>query len=74
MIGETTTLCHPMLSHSDASVLILDLAQVSVIDARGLGMLLELREQTQSKGIELKLMNVTKLVQARRAVRKYDVV
>jgi len=38
------------------------LAQVSTVDAGGLGVMLELREQTQSKGIDFKLMNVPKLV------------
>ena len=32
------------------------------IDARGLGVMLELREQTRAKGIDFKLMNVSKLV------------
>jgi len=41
---------------------VLDLAQVNTIDASGLGVLLKLREQTQAKGIEFKLRNVTSLV------------
>jgi len=49
-------------SQSRISALILDLARVSTIDAGGLGVMLELREQTQAKGIDFKLMNVTKLV------------
>jgi anti-sigma B factor antagonist len=63
VIGETTTLRNAVLSQSAASVLVLDLARVSRIDAGGLGVLLELREHTQSKGIEFRLMNVTRLVQ-----------
>lgn len=61
--GETTPLRNAVLSLSDASALVLDLSRVSRIDAGGLGVILELRELTQSKGIEFKLMNVTKLVQ-----------
>jgi anti-anti-sigma factor len=41
---------------------VLDLSRVSIVDARGLGAMLELREQAQSKGISFKLMNVGKLV------------
>src|SRR5215468_360379 len=51
-----------VVSLSDASVVIIDLANVSKIDAGGLGILLQLREQVQSKGGEFRLMNVTDLV------------
>ena len=60
--GETEALRSVVLSQSRISALILDLAEVSTIDAGGLGVMLELRELTQSKGIDFKLMNVTKLV------------
>jgi anti-anti-sigma factor len=62
VIGETEALSRAVLSQSGIDALILDLARVSTIDAGGLGVLLELREQTQLRGIDLKLMNVTKLV------------
>jgi len=60
--GEAAALRNAVHSQSRISALILDLARVSTIDAGGLGVMLELREQTQSKGIDFKLMNVTKLV------------
>ena len=60
--GEAAGLRNAVHSQSRISALILDLARVSTIDAGGLGMMLELREQTQAKGIDFKLMNVTKLV------------
>ena len=44
--GETSTLRDAVLSQSEASVVVLDLARVSRIDAGGLGLLLELRGQT----------------------------
>jgi anti-anti-sigma factor len=44
-------------------MLILDLAQVDLMDAGSLGVLLGLREWAQSKGIELQLMNATGLVE-----------
>ena len=60
--GEIAALRDALHSQSEVSAVVLDLARVSTIDAGGLGLMLELREQTQSKGIEFKLMNVTKLV------------
>jgi len=61
--GETEQLSEAICSQSNFSVIILDFAQVELIDAKGLGVLLELREFTHSRGIEFKLMNVTGLVQ-----------
>jgi len=60
--GDTSALRTAVDSQSMASAVVLDLAKVSTIDAGGLGVMLELREQTQSKGIAFKLINVTKLV------------
>jgi anti-anti-sigma factor len=62
VIGETRVLLNAVLSQSDASVVILDLARVKGVDAHGLGVLLQLREETQSKGIEFRLTNATRLV------------
>ena len=62
VIGELAALRRAVNSQSHNSVVILDLARVNTIDAGGLGAMLELREQTQSKGIDFKLMNVTKFV------------
>ncbi len=68
--GETETLRKAVRSlseavsvaQSDVSTVVLDLAQVSTVDARGLGVLLELRNQIQAKGIGFKLMNVGRLI------------
>jgi len=60
--GEAAALRNAVHSQSRISALILDLTRVSTIDAGGLGVMLELREQTQAKGVDFKLMNVTKLV------------
>jgi anti-anti-sigma factor len=64
--GETEALRRALRclsdAQSDVSTVVLDLAQVSTVDARGLGVMLELREQVQAKGIGFKLMNVSKLV------------
>lgn len=60
--GETEILRHAMHSLSEVSAVIFDLARVTTVDAGGLGVMLELREQAESKGIRFELMNVTRLV------------
>ena len=60
--GETAALRDAVDSQSNVSAVVLDLGRVSTIDAAGLGVMLELRERTQSRGIAFKLMNMTKLV------------
>ena len=49
-------------ARSDVSTVVLDLTRVSTVDAGGLGVMLQLREQVQAKGIGFKLMNVSKLI------------
>jgi len=60
--GETDVLRRAVLAQANATVVVYDLARVNIIDAGGLGVLLELREQARSKGMEFKLKNVTQLV------------
>jgi len=60
--GELESLKNAVASALKASVVVLDLARVSRIDARGLGVMLEMRQQLQLKGIEFRIMNVSKLV------------
>ena len=52
-----------VLSQTGPGTAVLDLARVNGIDAGGLGLLLDLRTRTQSKGIQLTLVNVTRRVQ-----------
>jgi len=58
--GETEALRDAVHLQSDVRAVVLDLAQVNTVDAGGLGVMLELREQVQAKGIGFKLMNVSK--------------
>jgi anti-anti-sigma factor len=60
--GETETLRKAVYTQWGVSAVVLDLARVSTIDAGGLGVMLELRELIQSRGIAFKLTNVTNLV------------
>ncbi len=70
--GETEILRNALQSVSEASAVIIDLARVTTVDARGLGVMLELREQAESKGIRFELMNVTKLVSRVLEVTRLD--
>lgn len=60
--GETEILREFVQSLSAVSVIKLDLARVTTVDAGGLGVMLALREQVESKGIRYELMNVPKRV------------
>lgn len=57
--GQTEKLRETVRSIADRRTVVLDLARVTTIDAHGLGVLLELREQTMTKGGRFKLMNVS---------------
>ena len=56
--GDTDTLRSAVQLASDANDIVLDLSNVRVVDAHGLGVLLQLREQTLASGSHFKLMNV----------------
>jgi anti-sigma B factor antagonist len=60
VVGETEPLRSAVQVSSQTRTVILDLARVTVLDAHGLGALLELRERFQTQGICLELMNVSK--------------
>ena len=68
--GETEILREFVQSLSAVSVIKLDLARVTTVDAGGLGVMLALREQVESQGIRYELMNVPKRV-SRRLVNSY---
>lgn len=70
--GETASLREEIDSQSRVNTVLLDLGRVSTIDASGLGLMLEMREQTQSKGMRFKLMNVTRLVGRVLEITKLD--
>jgi anti-sigma B factor antagonist len=72
--GETASLRDAVDSQLNASAVVLDLARVSTIDASGLGLMLSLRNQAESKGIGLKLMNVSKFVKQVFEITRLDTV
>jgi anti-anti-sigma factor len=60
--AETAGLRSAVFRQRNARAVVLDLACVNVVDAGGLGVLLELREWTQARGIQFRLINVSSLV------------
>ncbi len=58
--GETEILRNAVYSLLETSAVVLDLARVTTVDAHGLGVMLDLRSQTNAKGIRFELTNVNK--------------
>lgn len=58
--GETEMLRNAVVDLHETNAVILDFAQVATVDAHGLGVMLELREQLQANGMRFALMNVSK--------------
>lgn len=56
--GETRCLREAVQGQANVSAIVLDLSRVTAIDARGLGVMIELRRQSAIEGIRFKLMNV----------------
>jgi len=70
--SETEALRKAVLVPDDASMVVLDLARVNTIDAGGLGVMLELRADAESRGIEFRLRNVNRLVKQILTITKLD--
>ena len=60
--GETAVLRNAVQSLSGIGAVKLDLSGVAMIDAGGLGALLEIREHAESRAIRFELMNVNKQI------------
>lgn len=74
VIGETRILREAVLSLPRVSAVVLDLARVATIDARGLGVMLELRTHAEANGIRFALTNVSKQVGALLEMTRLDTV
>jgi anti-anti-sigma factor len=70
--GETEILRNVVDALPEVRTVILDLARVTTVDARGLGVMLELRERMQAKGIRFQLMNITRMVRRVLEVSRLD--
>ncbi len=72
--GETETLRSAVRSIAEASAVKLDLSQVTTVDAGGLGVMLELREQAEANGVRFELMNVSKQIRRVFEITRLDTV
>jgi anti-anti-sigma factor len=72
--GETETLRNAVNCLTPTNAVILDLARVTTVDAHGLGVLLELRERTNLRGMRLQLMNVSQPLRQVFAITRLDTV
>ena len=76
--GETASLREAVGSEvaarpqSRGRAIVLDLARVSAVDASGLGLMLELREQAERRGVRLKLANASGFVRRIFEVTRLD--
>jgi len=70
--GETDVLKNAVAFQPNVSAVILDLAGVNLVDAGGLGVMLQLREQAKSRGIRFELMNLNKWVRNVLEVSRLD--
>ena len=59
VIGETGPLHDIVQTLPPASSVVMDLSRVRMVDAHGLGVLLQLREQSQARGMQLELTNIS---------------
>jgi len=60
--GETASLRDAVRAQSRAEAVVLDVAGVSAIDASGLGLLVQVRNEFQARGVRLRVMNASGLV------------
>ena len=60
--GQTDILRDTVESLSGVNAIKLDMARVNTVDAGGLGVMLQLREQAESMGMRLELMNLSKQI------------
>jgi len=70
--GETAVLRNAVNSQTEVSAVVLDLGRVNTIDAHGLSVMLQLREEAETKRIEFGLVNVTKLVRRILEITRLD--
>lgn len=60
VIGQTETLRDAVESLPPVSSVIFDLSRVKLMDAHGLGVMLQIREQIHAKGVRFQLVNVNR--------------
>jgi anti-sigma B factor antagonist len=74
VIGETEVLRNTVQNLPPAGSLILDLSHVTMMDAHGLGVMLQLREQAQARGMYFEFINVGESVRQVLQITRLDTV
>jgi anti-anti-sigma factor len=74
VIGQTETLRDAVQSLPRMSSVILDLSRCTLLDAHGLGVLLQLREQSQATGVSFQLVNVSRPLREVLRITRLDTV
>ena len=74
VVGETDTLREAVQTLPSADSVVLDLSHVSLVDAHGLGMLLQLRAEAQAKDMRFELMNVSSQLRELFRITRLDTV
>jgi anti-sigma B factor antagonist len=74
VVGETETLHDVVQALPSTDSVVLDLSGVSMVDAHGLGMLLQLREQAQARNMRFELMNVSSQLRELFRITRLDTV
>ena len=72
VIGQTETLRDAAKSLPRMSSVILDLSRVTLMDAHGLGVLLQLREESHAKGGGFQLVNVNRTLREILQITRLD--
>ncbi len=72
VIGQTETLRDAVESLPRMSSVILDLSRVTLMDAHGLGVLLQLREESHAKGGGFQLVNVNRTLREILQITRLD--
>jgi anti-sigma B factor antagonist len=72
--GDTEVLRNTVQAISEVGAVKLDLARVTTVDAHGLGVMLELREQLAANGVQFELTNVSALVKRVFEITRLDTV
>ena len=74
VLGEMNPLRLAVHAQSNVDLVVLNFAHVSMIDASGLGILLELRQWSSERGVELRLMEVDAPVRQILEITRLDTV
>jgi len=74
VVGETEVLRDTVQNLPPASSLILDLSHVTLMDAHGLGVMLQLCEQAQERGMRVEFANVSEPLRQLLRITRLDTV